>query len=133
MKIFPVPDKEIHVTWRRTLTNGLFASRHGVMVIAANLAAYAAMLTLYRSLEPRAHSQWVLVTGTFLAIATLSLVSVYMFQLYTVSKSVVTDPTTNEQQLGAVLTSSYIGFRIYVVLLLVACGLEGGIASILRR
>lgn len=133
MRVFPVSDKEVSVTWRRTLTNGLFTSRHGILVIACNLAAYASMVSLYRTLEPYVHSEWMLVTGTAAAVAVLSLVSVYMFQLYKVNKVAVSDPTMNEQQLSAVLASSYLGFRMYVVLLLIACGLGNGVAAILRH
>ena len=132
-QVFPVSENEIQRTWRRTLTGRLSTSRHFLLVVLGNLGIYAGLVALFRAARSLSFPLWELALGIGLAVLVINLAGYYMLMLYRNTRHRISNPAANEEQIRELLTSSYLGFRLYFVLLMISFALISGFAAIYRR
>lgn len=123
IQIFPVNRKEVQQTWLRTLTGGNPFSRHRFLITVANLFCLIGLAKLGSYAYVKGVSLETISISMALALIFPALGGYYAFLLFKSVRGALAE-SNSETEAENLLSVSYVGFRLYFVLLM---GL-GGVA-----
>lgn len=108
---------EADPSWEKSLTHGPFSSRHWMLALCFNLLNAINLIQLYRNYHSNeaiaSHlSIFILVIACFLAVG-----GYYIFKAYEAAKDALAMEDLGLHARKAIVTTSYLAFRLYLILL----------------
>lgn len=127
-------DTEINVTWRKTVSHRFTTSRHFFLAIIFNLLNFIALLNLYKQVKNVPTYQPYIGGFILLYIFFLSYAGYYMWSVYKVVHPLFqVENSMPEPSNRAVLSLSYLAFRLYLTALCFSFFIVSSFAYVLNR
>jgi hypothetical protein len=128
--IYIASTDEVEVSWRGTITGHIRHSRHAFLALMLNLVTIISFVHVEMNLGRGAIDATFRLTAALAFIALVAVINIYAWRLRQQTAAALEIVLDGSQQAVAILNTSYLGYRLYLLSLLVLIVCLGGMSML---